>query len=185
MVLLTPNLDEFVLMKNMFKDALAKGYVATVDIADPVTSESNATAFIKAVKLVSTNMTFPSKDYNGYLTAQSTDTVPVTTFTPIDDQYIIIDSATNVTLDVDVLAKAFNIDRMTFLSKLIVIDAFPDPNIRAALIDKDFVQIYDDMIKMATFKNPEGLYDNYILHVWQTISTSPLTNAVVFKVAST
>lgn len=179
------NLDEFVLMKNMFKTATENGDFKVIDIDDPVESAENATKFIKAIKLVSTNMQFPSKEFNGYLNSQTTDTKPITTFTSLEDQYIIIDSATNVTLDVDVLAKAFNVDRMTFLAKLIVIDSFPDANIRACLIDKNFVQIYDDMIKMTTFKNPEGLYDNYILHVWQTISASPLVNGVAFKVATT
>ena len=34
------------------------------------------------------------------------------------------------------------------------------------------------------FQNPEGLYNNYYLHVWQTLAYSPLVNAVIFKVAS-
>ena len=177
------NLDEFILMKKMFDNAISTECAVKIEVADPVTSAVNATEFIKAVKLVSTNMQFPSTEYNGYLTAQDKDVVPVTTFTNLDEQYIIIDSATNVAIDVDVLASAFNMSKVEFLSKRIVIDSFPNRNIRAMLIDKNFVQMYDDMIKMTTFKNPEGLYDNYWLHVWQTISCSPLVNAVAFTVA--
>lgn len=176
------NLDEFILIKKMFDTAITTNSIKTVEVDDPVTSADNATKFIKAIKTVSANMAFPSSDYNAYLDSQTTDTVPVTTFSPIEDQYIVIDTATNVALDVDVLAKAFNIDRMTFLSKLIVVDHFPNANMRAAIVDKDWVQIYDDMMRMGTFKNEEGLYDNYILHVWQTISCSSLVNAVAFVV---
>ena len=67
------NKDEFVLFKQMFADATANGCMTTYEIADPVTSPENATEFVKAVKLVSTDMTFPKSIYNGYLKAQSTE----------------------------------------------------------------------------------------------------------------
>lgn len=175
------NLDEFVLIKQMFKKAIDKGTIVTINCDDPNASDTNATSFIKTVKTISGGMRFPSSAYNGYLNAQTTDTKPILTFTDLEDQYLVIDNATNVTLDVDVLAKAFNVDRVTFLSKLIVIDAFPDPTIHSVLIDKNWCQIYDDLFTMRTFVNGEGLYNSYILHVWQTISCSPLVNAVGFK----
>lgn len=179
------NLDEFVLFKQMFKKAIDKGCMVTYEVADPTTSADNAQEFVKAVKLVSTNMQFPSELYNGYLKAQSTDKVPVKTFSTLDEQYIVIDAATSISIDVDVLAKAFNMDRMSFLAKQIIIDAFPDPNVRCAIIDKQWAQIYDDLYQMRTFINGEGLYNNYILHHWQTIAYSPLVNAVAFAVPTT
>ena len=178
------NLDEFVLFKQMFAKAIEDGSMKKVTISDPITSAANGETFIKTIKTVSGDMCFPSDRYNGYLDVQKTDTKPVVTFSSIDEQYLVIDNATNVSLDVDVLAKAFNLDRVTFLSKLIVIDAFPDPNVRACIIDKNWAQIYDDLFQMRTFINGEGLYDNYILHVWQTISYSALCNAVAFTTAT-
>lgn len=179
------NLDEFVLFKQMIKQAIEDGCMTTYEVADPVTSATNAQEFIKSLKFVSQDMQFPKDIYNGYLKAQDKDTVPVTTFSSIDDQLIIIDTATSVSIDVDVLAKAFNMDRMTFLAKQVVIDAFPDPKIRAAIVDVQWSQIYDDLYQMRTFQNGEGLYDNYILHHWQTIAYSPLVNAVAFAVPTT
>ena len=176
------NKDEFVLFKQMFADACKNGCMTTYEIADPVTSPENAQEFIKAVKLVSTDMTFPKTIYNGYLKAQSKDKIPVETFSTVDDQLIVIDAATSVSVDVDVLAKAFNLDRMTFLAKQVIIDAFPDPSIRCAIVDANWSQIYDDLYQMRTFINGEGLYDSYILHHWQTIAYSPLVNAVAFCV---
>lgn len=182
-------LDEFTLMKRLITDALNGGFCRSQDITDEVSkSPENATNFIKGVKLISTNMQFPSSNYNGYTYCQETDTVPVTTFTPLEDQYIIMDSATAVAIDVDVLANAFNMSKVEFLARRIVVDSFMTDNMEidglpiAIIIDKDFIQVYDDMIKMTTFKNPEGLYDNYYLHVWQTMSVSPLVNAVAFVV---
>lgn len=177
------NFDEFILFKNLLKNAVDKKYAKVITVADPNTSKDNATAFIKAVKTISSGMVFPSSNYNGYLDAQSTDTTGITTFTEIPDQFIVIDNATNVSIDVDVLANAFNLSKQEFLARKIVVDAFPDANIRAMIIDKDFTQIYDDLYQLRRFENAEGLYENYILHHWQTISASCLVNAVAFKVA--
>ena len=179
------NMDEFVLFKQMFAEATENGCMITREIPDPVLNPENATEFIKMVKLVSTDMQFPKDIYNGYLQAQKKDKIPVETFSSIDDQLIVIDAATSVSLDVDVLAKAFNLDRVTFLAKSVVIDAFPNPNIRCAIVDKKWSQIYDDLYQMRTFQNGEGLYNSYILHHWQTIAYSPLVNAVAFVVPET
>ena len=69
-------------------------------------------------------------------------------------------------------------------TRKIVIDVFPDPDIRAALVDQNFFQIYDDLITVGSFNNGESLYTNYWLHVWQTLAYSILVNGVVFKVGS-
>lgn len=177
------NKDEFIIFKKLLTQAIAQNYVKTIEVADPCTSKENATDFIKAIKTISAGMEFPSDQYNGYLSAQSTDTKPVETFTEVKDQLIIVDTATDVAIDVDVLANAFNLSKQEFLARKIRIDAFPDANVRAMVIDKDFTQIYDDLYQLRRFENGEGLYENYILHHWQTISASCLVNAVAFKVA--
>ena len=46
----------------------------------------------------------------------SEQSIPVVTFTEVADQLIIIDNATNVAIDVDVLANAFNLSKQEFLS---------------------------------------------------------------------
>lgn len=177
------NKDEFILFKKLLANSITKKYAKVVELeGDPCDSKESATKFIKAVKTVSGGMEFPSEAYNGYVDAQSKDKVPVMTFTDVKDQLIIIDNATDVAIDVDVLANAFNLSKQEFLARKIKIDAFPDPTIRAMIIDKDFTQIYDDLYQMRRFENGEGLYENYILHHWQTIDTSCLVNAVAFVV---
>lgn len=173
--------DEFILFKQLLTNAIEQKYVKTVNVEDPCTSAENAKAFVKALKTVSANMEYPSTAYNGYADAQDTDTIPVRTFCKIPDQLIVIDTATDVAIDVDVLASAFNLTKQEFLARKVKIDAFPDPTIRAMVIDKDFTQIYDDLYQMKRFENGEGLYTNYFLHHWQTISASCLVNAVAFK----
>lgn len=176
-------LDEFLLTKQLIKTALDKNAVKVIEVADPLTSKENAQEFIKAVKTVSGLMVFPSDAHNGYLTAQKKDTKPITTFSKKNEQVLILDTATDVTVNVDVLASIFNMSVAEFNdTKKVVIDSFPDPTIRGALVDEQFFQIFDDAMFIKAFENGESVYTNYFLHVWQTLAYSILVNAVVFKV---
>lgn len=178
-------LDEFILTKELLKQAYDNNAIVVVNVPDPLVSGENGKEFIKIVKTVSGDMVFPNTNNNAYLTAQSSDTKPIITFSRKDEQVLIIDNPTNVSVDINVLASIFNMSVAEFNdTKKIVIDAFPDPDIRAALVDEAFFQIYDDLLMFKRFENQEGLYDNYYLHVWQTLAYSPLVNAVIFKVAS-
>lgn len=179
-------LDEFVLMKQLIESAITNKAVKTVNIADPNISEQNGRDFIKAVKTASGLMAFPNSDWNGYLTAQSTDNKPIVTFSRKNEQILILDTATDISVSVDVLASTFNMTVADFNdTRKVVIDAFPVKNVRAALVDEAFFQVYDDFFGVTSWYNPKSLYDNYYLNVWQTMAYSPLVNAVVFAVPET
>lgn len=178
-------LDEFILTKELLKQAYDNNAIVVVNVPDPLLSEANGKEFIRIVKTVSGDMVFPNSNNNAYLTAQSSDNKPIITFSRKDEQVLIIDNPTNVSVDINVLASIFNMSVAEFNdTKKIVIDSFPDPDVRACLVDEAFFQIYDDLLMFREFQNPEGLYNNYYLHVWQTLAYSPLVNAVIFKVAS-
>jgi len=178
-------LDEFVLMKQLIKQAIDNNAMKVVTIPDPVASEQNAKDFIKAVKIVSGDMVFANSNNNAYLESQSTDNKALITCTPKSEQILIIDNATDVSVSIEVLAYVFNMSVAEFNdTRKIVIDAFPDESIRACLVDEQFLQVYDDLLLFKEFENAEGLYKNYYLHVWQTLAYSNLVNAVAFKVAS-
>ena len=178
-------LDEFVLMKQLIGQALDQNAMKVVEVPDPCLSEQNAKAFIKAVKTVSGDMQFPNSNNNSWLTVQSVDTNPLITFSKKSEQVLILSNPTDVAVNVDVLASVFNMSVAEFNdTRKIIIDAFPDPDIRAALVDEQFFQVYDDLVMFKDFENGEGLYKNYYLHIWQTLAYSPLVNAVVFRVAS-
>lgn len=177
--------DEFILTKQLIKQAYDNNAIVVVNVPDPLTSMDNGKEFIRIVKTVSGDMVFPNSNNNAYLTAQSEDNKPIITFTRKNEQVLIIDNPTNVSVDINVLASIFNMSVAEFNdTKKIVIDAFPDPDIRCALVDEAFFQIYDDLLMFRDFENSEGLYKNYYLHVWQTLAYSPLVNSVIFKVAS-
>jgi hypothetical protein len=177
--------DEYILMRQLFAQAYESNAMVVIPVADPTASKQNADDFIKTVKTVSGGMKFPSSDYNAYLTAQSTDNKPIVTFSKPEEQIFVVDNATNVSVAVDSLAYAFNKSILEWNeTQKEVIDAFPVDGMIAALVDRNFFQVYDDLFTFREFENGLGLYRNHYLHVWQTLGFSPLTNAVAFVIAS-
>lgn len=178
-------LDEFINTKQLIADALTKNAMKKVVIPDPLASKTNGEKFIKAVKTISGLMAFPSADHNAYLTAQATDDKEIITFSRKSEQVLIIDTATDTSVAVDVLASTFNMSVAEFNdTRKIVIDTFPDKDVRAVLVDEAFFQIYDDLFNITSFYNGQGLYENFYLNVWQTLAYSILVNAVAFTVAT-
>ena len=178
-------LDEYILMRQLFEEAYNNNAMVVVSVADPQASEANAKAFIKAVKTVSGDMAFANSNNNAYLTAQSDDNKPIVTFSRKDEQVLIVDNPTDVTCNIDVLASAFNKSVVEFNdTQKEVIDAFPVEGMIGALVDRNFFQVYDDLFTFREFENGLGLYRNHILHVWQTLGYSILCNAVAFVVGS-
>lgn len=178
-------LDEFTLTKELISQAFENNAIKVVPIPDPLISKENATAFIKIVKAKSGLMKFPSSQHNAYLDAQTTDKNPLITFSRPEEQILILDVITDTTVSIDVLAAAFNMTVVEFNeTKKIVIDTFPVEGVRALLVDEAFFQIYDDLWTVASFDNPDGLYQNYWLHVWMTYAYSILVNAVAFQVGA-
>ena len=176
-------LDEYILMRQLFEEAYNNNAMVVVAVEDPQASEANAKAFIKTVKTVSGDMVFANSNNNAYLTAQSDDNKPIVTFSKKDEQILIVDNPTDVTCNIDVLASAFNKSVVEFNdTQKEVIDAFPVDGMIAALVDRNFFQVYDDLFTFREFENGLGLYRNHILHVWQTLGYSILCNAVAFVV---
>ena len=179
-------LDEFMNTKELIKSALENNAMKKVEVVDPLSSEANGKEFIKTVKTISGLMVFPSQEHNAYLTAQTTDTEGITTFSRKEEQVLILDTATDTSVSVDVLANTFNMTVAEFNdTRKIIIDTFPAVEggvIRGALVDEAFFQIYDDLFTITNFQNPKGLYTNYYLNVWQTFAYSILVNAVAFVV---
>lgn len=178
-------LDEYVLMRQLFEEAYNNNAMVVVSVPDPQASEANAKSFIKTVKTISGDMVFANSNNNAYLTAQSDDNKPIVTFSKKDEQILIVDNPTDVTCNIDVLASAFNKTVVEFNdTQKEIIDSFPVDGMIGALVDRNFFQVYDDLFTFREFENGLGLYRNHILHVWQTIGYSILCNAVAFVVGS-
>lgn len=188
--------DELQVTKYMIARQLLDGRMYAVTI--PEVTTPNMKAVVSAVKGVSNKLTFMNSNYN---------VAGVKTHTIKNEQYVIMNASFDATMDVEVLASAFNMDKAQFMGNRLMIDGFGTldtarlaelfandntyqeisqtelealDQIPCILIDRDYVQIYDNMYKMTEKYNGQGLYWNYFYHIWKTFSVSPFSQAVLF-----
>lgn len=190
------NYDEFLVMKYLLARHILDGRVYPVTV--PTVTAENAKAIVTTVKGVSNKLTFMNSEYNP---------AAVRTFTEKSDQYMIVNSVFDATMDVNVLASAFNMDKAEFLGHRVLIDGFGDLDIArlgeifagdptyhepsqdeltalnaipAVIVDKDWFMVFDMLTQFTEQYNGQGLYWNYFYHVWKTFSVSPFANSVLF-----
>lgn len=190
------NYDEFLVMKYLLARQILDGRVYPVTV--PTVNAENAKAIVTTVKGVSNKLTFMNSEYNS---------AAVRTFTEKTDQYMIVNSVFDATMDVNVLASAFNMDKAEFLGHRVLIDGFGDLDIArlgeifagdptyneptqaeltalnaipAVIVDKDWFMVFDMLTQFTEQYNGQGLYWNYFYHVWKTFSVSPFANSVLF-----
>ena len=170
-------IDEFKYTKDLI-DGAYQNNKAIVEIVDKVDDETSATAFVKKCRALYNKITFPSKEYNAY-TKFSGAKGEVTTWTDEDRIVLITTADVLAEVDVDVLAKAFNIDNAKFIGRVISVDKFANPEIQAVLCDEAWIQIYENMFRFDEFYNANVMAWNEYLHVWQTYAICPFANAVI------
>lgn len=190
------NYDEFLVMKYLLARHILDGRVYPVTV--PTVNAENAKAIVTTVKGVSNKLTFMNSEYNP---------AAVRTFTEKTDQYMIVNSVFDATMDVNVLASAFNMDKAEFLGHRVLIDGFGDLDVArlgeifagdptynepsqdeltalnaipAVIVDKDWFMVFDMLTQFTEQYNGQGLYWNYFYHVWKTFSVSPFANSVLF-----
>lgn len=190
--------DEFLLFKYLLIKQLAAGKMAPVEINVSNGLDPAAAAF----RGYSNAMTFMRSDLNP---------AGVKTTTPRERQIIFMDAMFNAHFDVDVLARAFNMDKADFMGRLFLIDSFTTfdndrfaviransdgleevtstelalmGDVKAVMVDEEFFQVYDNLEKFTEKYVASGLYWNYFLHTWKTVSVSPYANAITFVATS-
>lgn len=186
--------DEYLLFKYLLIKAISHGKVYPQPI-DTTSMNSVAVAFRGKSNLLPIDMTGRFNEAH------------VQNNTPIDKQCIFMDADFNAKFDVEVLASAFNMNKADFIGKLHLIDDFSSfdnerfeeirkestgleevttdeltrmKNVKGVLVDEEWFQVYDNLFEFDETRVGSGLYWNYWLHVWKTISYSPFANAIVF-----
>lgn len=164
--------DEYNYMKLLVDNYYSKGLFKVIPVTAP-TTETAMKELVKKIRATATKMTIPSgsRDFNS---------LAVRTRSDMDDLHLIIDADLLAEMDVDVLAKAFNMDKTNFVGNVTVIDGFASTGLECVLVDKEWFMVFDNLLKLETIRNPKGLYWNYFYHVWQTMSVSRFANAVAF-----
>ena len=190
------NYDEFMVMKYLLARHILNGMLYPQQVAS--VSAANMKSIASVIKGVSNSLEFMTRKYN---------IAGVANFSKKSDQYLITTASFDATMDVEVLASAFNMSKAEFMGHRIMIDGFGTLDtdrlaalfkgdtaytpltsdeitalntIPAVLVDKDFFMIFDNLFEFTEQYNAQGLYWNYFYHTWKTFSASPFANAVVF-----
>lgn len=185
--------DEYLLFKYLIIKSVTHGGMKPVAVPNAVGNEL-ATKF----RAISNKLGFMSTEYNPS---------GVFTTTPKADQRIFMDTDLDAGFDVEVLSSAFNMDKAEYLAKRYLIDSWDTfdnerwatirsesdaveevtddelalmRNVKAVLVDTDFFQVYDNLLKFTETYVGSGMYWNYFLNNYMTISPSPFANAIVF-----
>lgn len=178
-------MDEYLLMRNTISDAVAKNKLKVHEVPWSA-DETSAKNLVILMKTIATNMQFPSHDYNGYNVLNASGitgktVTPAKTWCPAEDLVLLIRSDVDAVTDVEVLAKAFNMEKTDFIKRKKVIDSFGDADTLMVLADRKIFKFKDNNYKVRSFSNGSNLITNYWLHHWQTLSLSLFGNAVVIK----
>lgn len=174
-------IDEFELTKSLVDGAYDNNKVI-VETVSAVTDETTAKAFIKKCRSLFNKMKLPSTQYNAYSKFSGAKGT-IKTWTEEDRFVFIVTSDVMAEVDVDVLARAFNIENTKFLGRVIEVDSFENEEIQAILCDESWFQIYENLMRFDEFYNARTMTWNEYLHVWQTYAICPFANAVVFATA--
>lgn len=194
------NLDVFLTKKYMLAREAINGGIYTV-VTKPISGDgADPDDAITKYRQYTNNLEFLKTLYNR---------AGVRNSTPISDQVIIVPNEAEATLGVKVLAAAFNLSEVDYISKRIPVDSFEfdaDDEARleelfanddtykpftdeekkalklisAVKLAKDWFMCFDNFEQFTENYNGEGVYWQYFFHVWKTFSVSPFANAVLF-----
>lgn len=168
-------LDEYLLMKQLIAHAYTKGQLTPVYV-DEVIDEASARNLVKQIRIKSVDATFLKSNYTP---------AKVPSRCLQKNQIVLVTPSVTGEVDVEVLARAFNMNKTDFMGHVVVIDDFGSPetdlsDIQAVVVDREFFQVWDSKLKNADIYNPDGLYWNNYLHHWQILSSSIFAVSMVF-----
>jgi hypothetical protein len=180
-------IDEFKYTKNTIAREAISGAMASKEIALPA-DEATAKAFVKKARAVFNDFKFPKSLYNSWTRIGGSGN-PYTSWSKPENIMLFMRSDISAEVDVEVLARAFNLEYSDFIGRVIMVDDFGTAegaeNIFAIMCDKKYPIILDKLNIVEDFRNGSNLSTNYWLHVWQVYSTSPLENACCFRLTGT
>ena len=171
--------DEWLAMKNVLatyknEEGTAPGYFDYGVTALNGTNNAKAcTDFVKTLRKAVLDLTVaPSTQYN---------VAGVKTWSKAENLVLYIHKDLISEIDVEVLAKAFNMGKTDIQVDIEVMDDFGElTDTYAILADRDFLKVWDVLSHMEPQRNAHGLFTNYFYHIHQILSASRFKNAVRF-----
>lgn len=173
-------IDDFKLTKGLVKSAYANG-VGQIRVVsnDPTASDSYGRAFIKKLRTDFLNMALPSINFNAY--TKVTDQDYIQTWTRPEDIVLLVRNDVLASIDVDVLAVAFNMDKTEFLGRVIPVDKFDEAGkIYAFMGDRRWFRIHTQEMYLDEFYNANNRVWNYYLNKVAMFNYSLFANGIIY-----
>lgn len=169
--------DEFLLMTSLFPEYEKNGGFHHVRVPDASAMESDSTdakSVLRTMRSLAGNMTFMSTKYNAAGIPQAAKR---------DEMVVFCTPEFNAAIDVEAMAGAFNMERAQMPGRIIEIpkENFGIDGAQALITTDDFFVVQDQLLENTTAQNPLALHTNYFMHVWQAISASRFTPAVLLN----
>ena len=173
--------DEYEHMKKIFAEAIAAGdfkgeYLVPAIGGEGATDadiQSACRAFARTVKKAVADVSYPTTLYNA---------AGVRTSSEKKNLVLFIHKDLPAHLDVDLYSVIFGADYSKLGIEIVELDNFGDDanGTYALLCDRDWFKVYDVKNEMTSLHNPDGLYTNFWLHIWQILAYSRFKTAVRF-----
>lgn len=171
-------IDEYVYTKRLVSDSIANNRIIINTTPNPIDNVTGKD-FMKKLRSLSMEFTFPSSKYNAYQLVGGT--TPRISMVPISEQVILIRADVASAVGVDVLSSVFNTNYADYLTRQIIVDSFDDDKTLAVLADKRAFVIMEQLRKFTTFYNSSSLGWQYYYHAWDLFAMSPFRNAVAIQ----
>lgn len=170
--------DEYIHMKQLMAEAIKDTKIVTYDSPELNGTTDSAKGFVKACKKAIKDMSYVSDLFNP---------AGVKTYSDPSSLVMFVNKDVAVNMDVDFYAQIFGPNYAKLNIEVVELDNFgsDDTGTYALITDKDWFKVYDTLQTMEELRNPEGLYTNYWLHVWQILSYSKFKNCVRIAKATT
>ena len=177
--------------KALISSAFKENKAQYIKVTTP-SNESTGKAFIKKLRELYTLFQLPSQSYNAWAKVGGNGK-PVTTWCAPEDIVVMLRADIVATVDVDVLAAAFNMDKANFIGRLITVDNFDvyaddgekvydGQHILGFIGDKAWFKIKQQDMALDMWFNPNNRSWQYYLNVVKMYNYSLFANGVVIAI---
>ena len=174
--------------KALISSAFKENKAQYIKVTTP-SNEATGKAFIKKLRELYTLFQLPSQSYNAWAKVGGNGK-PVTTWCAPEDIVVMLRADIVATVDVDVLAAAFNMDKANFIGRLITVDNFDvyaddgekvydGQHILGFIGDKAWFKIKQQDMALDMWFNPNNRSWQYYLNVVRMYNYSLFANGVI------
>lgn len=179
--------------KGLPLSAFKAGAIKYEVITNP-TNEATAKALVRKMRADYSKMQIPSTRFNAWNDVKGEGAFALKTWSDPEDVVVLISADVEALVDTEVLAAAFNMDKASFLGRVIVVDDFSQYDddgkvavdgsmIKAVICDRSFFKIKTQDFAMDEFYNANSRCWNYYLNDVRLVNYSLFANAKVYTTA--